>query len=202
MSKHQKLKIENFMKIKKAEIEFGDLTVFVGHNGTGKSSLLQFLKLLLDKDYIHSTLISHGVTWNDKYDFLKTYFGEGKENILDGTYCEFNEKMIISDSLVERKEEYPKHINEKCRYIPSQRVFTFIYNNYLEPFRYSNGSSFVFHNFNEQLNNYLNAEVKKQFSIDDPSYPVLIKQTINGFSSPVSIPFKIGLLDKKNLFHF
>jgi ABC-type multidrug transport system fused ATPase/permease subunit len=178
------------MKIKKAEIEFGDLTVFIGHNGTGKSTLLQFLKLLLDKDYIHSILISHGINWDDKYDFLKNYFGEGKENILDGAYCEFNEKMVIPDSLVERKEQYPESIDEKCHCIPSQRVFAFIHSNYPEPFKYFNDFPFVFRNFSEQLSDYLNTEAKKQSLVDDLSYPVLIKQTIDGFRGPASIPFK------------
>jgi hypothetical protein len=40
------------------------------------------------------------------------------------------------------------------------------------------------------MNHYLNVEAKKQSLIDDPSYPVLIKQTISGFNGPVSIPFK------------
>ena len=39
-----------------AEISFGDLTVFVGPQATGKSIALQFLKLLVDTGYVQSEM--------------------------------------------------------------------------------------------------------------------------------------------------
>ena len=48
------LRIENVGQIKKAEIDFGDLTVFVGPQATGKSIALQLLKLLLDTGQVQA----------------------------------------------------------------------------------------------------------------------------------------------------
>jgi predicted ATPase len=42
------LNIKNLGQIKSANIDFGDLTLFVGSQATGKSILLQLIKLLVD----------------------------------------------------------------------------------------------------------------------------------------------------------
>ena len=42
------LTIENVGPIKKASVEFGDLTILVGPHATGKTVFLQFLKLFED----------------------------------------------------------------------------------------------------------------------------------------------------------
>lgn len=47
------LNIKNLGQIKSANIDFGDLTLFVGAQSTGESILLQLIKLLLDIDDIH-----------------------------------------------------------------------------------------------------------------------------------------------------
>ena len=65
-----------------ADIEFGELTVFVGPQATGKSIFLQILKLLLDKYAIHQELRRFGIDWRgDPRDFLELYFGEGMSGI-------------------------------------------------------------------------------------------------------------------------
>jgi predicted ATPase len=46
--KVQRLALRNLGPIEAADLEFGDLTVLVGPQATGKSIALQFLKLLLD----------------------------------------------------------------------------------------------------------------------------------------------------------
>jgi len=48
----ERLRIENFGPIVEAEVEFGDLTVFVGSQATGKSLFLQIFKLLQDRGFI------------------------------------------------------------------------------------------------------------------------------------------------------
>ena len=61
-----------------AEIELGDLNVFVGPQATGKGIVLQLLKLVLDKFAIHRELRRFGIEWRGApYDFLDLYFGEG-----------------------------------------------------------------------------------------------------------------------------
>ncbi|MEM9493859.1 MAG: AAA family ATPase, partial [Myxococcota bacterium] len=55
-----RLKIEEFAQIRSAELEFGDLTVLVGPQGSGKSLALQLFKLALDRAEIFETLRDAG----------------------------------------------------------------------------------------------------------------------------------------------
>jgi len=57
------LKLKNFAMIENCEIEIGELTFFVGEQGTGKSLVLQLLKLIRDKRFIRRTLENHGLLW-------------------------------------------------------------------------------------------------------------------------------------------
>lgn len=59
MSRHV-LRVEGFAQIREASIAFGDLTVLVGAQGTGKSLLLQWLKASLDGKHIVRALRDAG----------------------------------------------------------------------------------------------------------------------------------------------
>lgn len=58
----KKLSLTNLGQIKKADIEFGDLTLFIGSQATGKSILLQLIKLLLDSGNIVNTIKKMAMT--------------------------------------------------------------------------------------------------------------------------------------------
>jgi energy-coupling factor transporter ATP-binding protein EcfA2 len=70
------LVVENFAQIRKAEIKFGDLTVLVGPQGTGKSLILQWLKAALDGREIVTALKAAGqhAQGAELIDFI---FGQG-----------------------------------------------------------------------------------------------------------------------------
>ena len=73
-----KLRLEGIAQLQRADIDFGDLTVLVGPQATGKSIALQFLKLLLDTGYIQEELSRYGLDWSRRLpDFLQIFFGEG-----------------------------------------------------------------------------------------------------------------------------
>ncbi len=59
--KIRSLTLKRIGPIKKAEVKFGDLTVLVGPQATGKSIFPQFLKLVADKRNIHEKLRRHGI---------------------------------------------------------------------------------------------------------------------------------------------
>ena len=50
------ISLSNFGPIKEANIKFGDLTILIGPQASGKSVLLQLAKLLKDKRQIRNTL--------------------------------------------------------------------------------------------------------------------------------------------------
>ena len=56
----KRIKLTSLGQIREADITFGDLTVFVGEQASGKSILLQLMKLILDAGDITQTLKKHG----------------------------------------------------------------------------------------------------------------------------------------------
>src|SRR5262245_25951620 len=76
------LELKNVAQIRDAKLRFGDLTVLVGPQATGKSIALQFLKLMVDTGNVQDELGRHGLDWSGKLpEFLDVYFGEGMRSI-------------------------------------------------------------------------------------------------------------------------
>src|SRR5208337_1753205 len=76
------LNIQNLGQIKEASLTFGDLTVLVGPQATGKSIALQLLKLIVDAGQVQAELGRYGLDWTGKLpEFLDVYFGEGMRSI-------------------------------------------------------------------------------------------------------------------------
>ncbi len=73
-----KLKLEHVGPIEEGELAFGDLTLLVGPQASGKTIVLQILKLMLDAGPIQHTMARYGLNWSKQLpDFLDLYFGEG-----------------------------------------------------------------------------------------------------------------------------
>jgi energy-coupling factor transporter ATP-binding protein EcfA2 len=71
------LEVTAFAQIRRARLTFGDLTLLVGPQATGKSLLLQLLKLGVDAPRVAGTLRQRGFTWRDREQFCAVYFGDG-----------------------------------------------------------------------------------------------------------------------------
>lgn len=72
-----KLTIENFAHIREASIDFGDLTVLVGAQGSGKSLILQWLKTVIDGKQIVSALHEAGDDVSSAQSTIDLIFGAG-----------------------------------------------------------------------------------------------------------------------------
>ena len=59
-----RLTVDNVAQIANADIDFGDLTILVGAQGTGKTIFLQLLKFCVDMEYIKDTMNDFGQTWD------------------------------------------------------------------------------------------------------------------------------------------
>jgi hypothetical protein len=117
------MQLKNIGQIVDAEITFGNLTVLVGPQATGKSVALQFLKLLLDIGNVQFELARHGIDWNRKLPaFFEVYFGEGmsalwrKQSQVFWLEDEIHMREIIADQQPSKKES--------LFYVPAQRVLT------------------------------------------------------------------------------
>ena len=73
----EKFIIKHFGPIKDVSLDFGDLTILVGPQASGKSIALETLKLVIDRDHVINTL--------DRYNYI---IGHNTENILNVYYGE------------------------------------------------------------------------------------------------------------------
>ena len=118
----KRLIVNSLGQIREADITFGDLTVFVGEQASGKSILLQLIKLISDAGGITQTLRKHGYDWqkdNDK--FLSLYFGEGMQGIWN-----HKETTVTYDrtEFTPRKATLKRKKDESLFLIPAHRVVT------------------------------------------------------------------------------
>lgn len=120
--KLDRLCIEKLGPIRGADIEFGDLTVIVGPQASGKSIFLQALKLVLDRDHIHDTFSHHNVVFNnDVQAFLGGFFGKGMSSIwTDGSALRWNGSDLPLPQLAKRSKAQER--KERMFFIPAQRV--------------------------------------------------------------------------------
>ena len=121
-----RLQLKNIGQIEDADIEFGDLTVLVGLQATGKSIFLQFLRLLVDTGYVIDELRKHGLVWNkDIGHFLDIYLGEGMRDVWrngDNTSAIiYNGDPIDLSTVIQRRRRTK---TESLFFIPAQRVLT------------------------------------------------------------------------------
>jgi energy-coupling factor transporter ATP-binding protein EcfA2 len=72
-----KLQVDHFAQIEHAEIEFGDLTVLVGPQASGKSLILQWLKMAIDHGEVVNSLKEAGHDVKSQSNILDLTFGEG-----------------------------------------------------------------------------------------------------------------------------
>jgi predicted ATP-binding protein involved in virulence len=158
------LQVSNLGQIKKANINFGDLTLFVGPQATGKSILLQFIKLMLDSPKILSDLEQNGYDISsDIANIFEIYFGEGMRNIrtaktqiwMDEQLIDFEERLNVKSNF---KKIYYSPINETAFFVPAQRVTTIV-NGWPRPFSdFDLGDSYVVREFSEKLRSIIQNE--------------------------------------------
>lgn len=117
MAKLDRLGIRNFAQIAQADLTFGDLTVLVGAQATGKSLALQWLKIAMDGKQIVNALRDAGHATSEPGVLLDLIFGAGM-----GAAWRPDTEIFES-----RKQIKPKNIGrygsgeEKAFFIPAHR---------------------------------------------------------------------------------
>lgn len=145
------LKIRNLGQIKRANLTFGDLTVLVGPQATGKSIALQLLKLMLDAGQVQSEMGKYGLDWERSLpEFLDAYFGEGMRSIWQNgrTSINWNGSSVDLKQIAKHKRSKKK---ENLFFIPAQRVLA-LRDGWPRPFTdYAPGDPFAVREFSEKL---------------------------------------------------
>jgi len=119
----KRLSVKDFGPIKNADIEFGDLTVLIGPQASGKSLFLELFKLVEDRNHVVSTLKKYNYILNktDVSPLMEYYFGEGmSEAISDSTEIKSDGKKIGLKSFLQSKGNQ----EESVFYIPAQRILS------------------------------------------------------------------------------
>lgn len=122
------LSIKNLAQINSGEVSFGDFTLIVGPQASGKSIFLQLLKIAIDGNHITNTLKTNGFDWRTAGQFLELFFGESMLGMWkSGTEVRFNGKSIFRffhsiepDTFIKPKS--PLVPGERLFYIPAHRV--------------------------------------------------------------------------------
>jgi energy-coupling factor transporter ATP-binding protein EcfA2 len=147
------LSVKNFAQIREGSVTFGDLTLFVGAQASGKSIFLQLLKLLVDKHQIFDTLQIHAYDWGGDFNrLIELYYGESMSAIRrDDTVISFEGKVYTREDILNRKGVKESSKEEKMFYIPAQRVLT-LSQGWPRPFNsYDTGDPYVIKSFSETL---------------------------------------------------
>lgn len=154
--KHR-LVVKDFGPIKEADVEFGDLTVLVGAQATGKSVFLETFKLAIDRDQIHDTFVRYNVILNDQKDaFFNGYYGLGMaESAAAASYTWKGTTRPLS-TLTKRSKASSR--TQKVFYIPAQRVMSFA-NGVPQNFgQFNYGDPYVLRHFSNTVHDLLQNE--------------------------------------------
>ena len=164
-----RIRANNIGPVREADIRFGNLTIFVGPQATGKSIFLQLLKLLVDRHSIHATMHHFGL-WQyfDARGFFDLYFGEGMASIWDGN----RSSLVLGQArkqtdLATFSRPGRSDALESMFYIPAQRVMS-LRDGMTRPFgEYRAGDPFVLRDFSEKLHWI----VQNEIGLDEEVFP-------------------------------
>jgi hypothetical protein len=121
-----KLRIQNFAQIADSVIEFADLTVLVGAQGTGKSLAVQWLKTAIDGAQVVAALRDDGASITDVNKVIDSIFGVGMGKAWGSTSHVFwNGKQISPGALSRRpnkRTQTAPRKPEQVFFIPAHRA--------------------------------------------------------------------------------
>lgn len=150
----KRIALKNFGPIREANIEFGDLTVLVGTQASGKSLFVQLVKALEDAGAIRADLKSYGFDWlhgeNVVADYCSLYFGGGLEQLVQP------DTVIVRDGRAINFREIAKPGGrsssvETVFLVPAQRVLV-LQDGWPKPFMaYSAGDPYCMRRFSDSL---------------------------------------------------
>jgi predicted ATP-dependent endonuclease of OLD family len=110
-------------QLEEAKLGFGDLTLLIGPQASGKSIILQLFKLINNHAEISRILKTQGFEWKkDLHKLLELYFGENISSLwTNKSSVSWQGQSIAMESLAKNNRSAEK---EKIFYTPAQRVMT------------------------------------------------------------------------------
>lgn len=149
----ENLKAQGFGPIKHVDVTFGDLTLLVGPQASGKSLFLELFKLVKDRQHVVDVLkkYSYILSAKDASPILGNYFGEGLENLItEGTFIETNGTSFSQKTLLKALKS-ASVTRETVFYIPAQRILAISDGRPKNFMEFDNTTPYVLRNFSEIL---------------------------------------------------
>ncbi|MDI3286694.1 AAA family ATPase [Polyangium sp. 15x6] len=150
----KRLQVQGFGPIQQGDVEFGDLTVLVGPQATGKSLFVQLFKAIVDAGAIERDLMQYGFDWySDEtpvHDYCSLYFGSGLGYVIQ------SRTVILRDGNSVRVSDIVNpnpsvHTGDTVFLIPAQRVLV-LQDGWPKPFMaYAGGDPYAIRKFSESL---------------------------------------------------
>lgn len=122
----ENFKVENFGPIRHANVDFGDLTIILGPQASGKSLFLELFKLIKDKNHIVSTLKSYNYILEDSNSasLLEYYFGEGLSSLINQETSIKNNGKDTTSCMTDNLNSEHADQTESVFYVPAQRILS------------------------------------------------------------------------------
>ncbi len=167
----EKISIRNLGPITEADITFGDLTILVGPQASGKSVFLQIVALLTDNNWIRNQLKTRGYVWNDMQSFLEIFLGEGMSQIFtSATRINYDNSLFSETNLIYSDKDL--HDKRESIYIPAQRIIV-LQNGWPKPFIDYGNDPFVVKSFSETIRlmmETINSPMFDNYDLNDAMY--------------------------------
>ena len=141
--------IQQFGPIDDISIDFGDLTILVGPQASGKSITLETLKFAIDRDNIIDTLDRYNYIIGHNTDkILNVYYGEGMSGIWKNeSKIEVDDDVFLRKSLSKKGDGH----DETLFYIPAQRILSISDGRPKNFMEFDSSSPYVLRSFSETL---------------------------------------------------
>lgn len=150
-----RLEIREFAQLEHVDLSLGDLTVLVGPQASGKSLVLQLLKLALDGRAVAHTLRDYGLLFRGPVDLLERYFGEGMGNIwTEGTAVRWRGKAV-SPAAITKTRQTQTRAEHEMYFIPAHRTLVLADGYPLAFQQLTNETPFVVRQFSEAVREVL-----------------------------------------------
>ncbi len=119
-------KVRNFGPITDAKVAFGDLTILIGPQASGKSLFLELFKLVKDHDHIVSTLKKYNYILgkSTSLSLLEYYFGEGLSSLVKESTEVNSNGNDVTVRLTSTSIRTSGALCESVFYVPAQRILS------------------------------------------------------------------------------
>lgn len=165
----KELTIANIGPIANATVAFGDLTILVGPQASGKSLFLETFKLAQDRSFILDTLNRYGyVLGRHSRNILNGFYGEGLSTIWrKGASVTLDGQRITRKSLA---AETQNSQGETIYYVPAQRILSIDDGRLRQFSEFSYSTPFVLRRFSETLRVFMQHEMGQNNVLFPPRY--------------------------------